>query len=103
VAQGLLAQAGFDEARALGTVDDVDAFCHVGSPCCLVIPASCAGRNRFGFSSLSDRLQFAIEYLFAVTVNLKSVGGHMKQCCLASPVKTESDGLTHHYTNTAED
>ena len=40
--------------------DNVDAFCHDGSPICLVVPAACAGRNRFGFSSLSDRLQFAI-------------------------------------------
>jgi hypothetical protein len=34
VAQGLLTQAGLDEAGALGAVDDVDAFCHFGSPVC---------------------------------------------------------------------
>jgi hypothetical protein len=36
VAQGLLAQVSFDEPSALGTVDDVNSFCHFLSPYCLM-------------------------------------------------------------------
>jgi hypothetical protein len=36
VAQGLLAQVSFDEPNALGTVDDVNSFCHFLSPYCLM-------------------------------------------------------------------